>query len=194
MIRPSASEDHWRGCGCCRFREEHRLAISPNRYTNTLSSETQERSSGKKNSPDVLPISRRPQRRQRRRAIRLGVAEHRGPAARGLRRRGRRGARLAAQLVEVLEVALGHGGDVLPAEDAHLEVLARARRELGAAGLEVVQVLVDDLVGADVPGDVEAVAAVGDELAWGGEVDTAVRDVVSRDDGGNGWFLKREAY
>lgn len=87
---------------------------------------------------------------------------------------GRGGAGLAAEGVEVLEVALGYLGDVLAAEDADLEVLCGAGGQLGAAGLEVGEVLVDDLVGADVPGNIEAVALVGNEFAGGGEVDAAM--------------------
>lgn len=136
--------------------------------------------------PDILAVRGRPQRRLHRApvsvhfavgvtSLALGPRQQRATAG-GQRRvpgGGRGGAGLAAEGVEVLKVALGHLGDVLAAEDADLEVLRGARRQLGAAGLEVREVLVDDLLGADVPGNVEAVAFVGDELAGGGEVDTA---------------------
>lgn len=98
--------------------------------------------------------------------------------------RGERGtARLTTQLVEVLKVALGHRGDVLAAEHADFEVLVRTGRKFCAAGLEVAQILVDDLISAYMPGDVEAVALVGNQLARGGEVDAAVgkeKTMVSR--------------
>lgn len=79
----------------------------------------------------------------------------------------------------MLKVTLGHGSDVLAAEHANLEVLVLAGRQLRAAGLEIVQVLVDNLLGADVLGDGEAVALVGDELRGRGQVDTAGGERVS---------------
>lgn len=80
-----------------------------------------------------------------------GGGGHGGPAARGLRRVPAWGlALLPAQGRQVLKVALGHGGDVGATEDADLE----ARRPTGrgqfeASGLEVVEVLVNDLLSVD---------------------------------------------
>lgn len=75
----------------------------------------------------------------------------------------------------MLEVSIRYGGDVLAAEHAHLEILVLAGGEGCAAVLEVGEVLVDDLFGANVLGDVEAVALVGHEFGRRGEIDTAGR-------------------
>lgn len=73
----------------------------------------------------------------------------------------------------MLEVALRNRGDVLPAEDADLELLILAGGQLRAAGLEVAEVLVDNLFGTNVLGYVETVALVGNKFTWGGEIDAA---------------------
>lgn len=139
------------------------------------------------NIPNILPICRRAQWRLHHTPcpihfavavtpLALGPLQQRATAS-GQRRvpgGGCGSAGLAAEGVEVLKVALGYLSDVLAAEDADLEVLCSARGQLGAAGLEVGEVLVDDLVGADVPGNIEAVALMGDELAGGGKVDAAM--------------------
>lgn len=144
---------------------------------NTASSSSKSRSS-KKNVPDIFPISRTPHRRLDSALIRLcapvpqqdrSAVGRQGRGARG----GRRAARVAAQRVQVLKIAIGHGSNVLAAKDTNLKVLVLAGRQPRAAGLEVAQVLVNDLLGADVARNVEAVALMGNELARGGKVDAA---------------------
>lgn len=75
----------------------------------------------------------------------------------------------AAQLPQVLKVALGHLGLVLAAEDADLEILdlARALGGLDAGVLEVLEVLEDDLVRVDMFRDLRPAPAIRDELCDG---------------------------
>lgn len=107
----------------------------------------------------VIAIATRGARDVRQGALRQvhGAAVAIGGRARGGSRLGNL-ALLAAHLVEQLKVPLGYGGLVFATEDADLEV-----RDLGIRGsrfeagcLEVVQVLVDDVVGVDVPRNVLA--------------------------------------
>lgn len=121
------------------------------------------------NIPDILPIlwTLHPLRSNRLR-VRRRVD---GPAV-PYQERVPQGALLlsAAELTEVLEVALGHLGLVLTAEDADLEVLdfARALGGLDAGVLEVLEVLENDLVRVDVFRDLRPAPAVRDELCGGG--------------------------
>lgn len=73
----------------------------------------------------------------------------------------------------MLEISIWHRGDVFAAEHAHLEILVLAGGEGCAAGLEVGEVLVDDFLGANVLGDIKAVALVGDKLGGRSKIDTA---------------------
>lgn len=138
------------------------------------------------NIPNIFPIRRHPWRLRRSISIHcIGGTIHQpilafrrssavGHLGRVARRRSR-AACLAAERVEVLKVPLRHRGDVLAAKDTHFKVLRLAGGELGAARFEVVEVLVDDFVGANVLGNVETVPLVGNEFAGGGKVDTAVK-------------------
>lgn len=75
----------------------------------------------------------------------------------------------------MLEISIRHRCDVLAAEHADLKVLVLAGGEGCAAVLEVGEVLVNNFFGANVLGDVEAVALVGDEFGGRGEINTAER-------------------
>lgn len=111
---------------------------------------------------------------------RPGVSLHHGAAIARLggQDSGRGPLLVASERVQARKVALGDLGDVLAAEDADLKVHVGPWGQFGAARLQVVEVLVDDCLGANVFGDFEAVALVGDEFAWRGEVDTARKKVL----------------
>lgn len=96
-----------------------------------------------------------------------GVSLHHGPAIARLGGKDSRHGPLlvTSERVQVRKVALGDLGDVLAAKDADLKVHVGPRGQLGAARFQVVEVLVDDCLGANVFGDFEAVALVGDEFA-----------------------------
>lgn len=78
-----------------------------------------------------------------------------------------------AEFAEMLQVALGDGGDVAAVEDTDFEVLRRgiAGRQLGAGSDEVFEVLVDDLVGADVRCDLVGGLSVGNKVLLARQVD-----------------------
>lgn len=79
---------------------------------------------------------------------------------------------LAAASVQMLKVALRNGRAVLPAEDANLEICnLGARRRLGACRLQRIEVLVDDVVGVDMPGNIFPRLLVCNELLGAGKVD-----------------------
>lgn len=108
------------------------------------------------------------------RPVRVPAAQNGAAVSRLLGQgRGRATLLVAPERVHVRKVALGHLGDVLAAKDAHLEVHIGPGGQFGAAGFQVVEVLVDDFLGADVLCNLEAVAFVSDELIGGGQVDTA---------------------
>lgn len=85
-------------------------------------------------------------------------------------------ATLAADLLQVVEVALAHGCHVAATEDADFEVLrlllAVFAGDLGTRPLEIVQGLEDDALGADVAGNGLRVPVVGHQLMRRGEIDT----------------------
>lgn len=85
-------------------------------------------------------------------------------------------AALAANLLQVVEVALADGCDIATAEDTDFKVLrlllAVFTGDLRACPLEVVQGLVDNALGADVAGDGCGVPVVGDQFVRGRQVDT----------------------
>lgn len=109
-----------------------------------------------------------------------GVSLHHGAviARLGGKDSGRGPLLVASERVQVRKVALGDLGDVLAAKDADLKVHVGPRGQFGAAHFQVVEVLVDDFLSANMFGDFEAVALVGDEFAWRGEVDTAGEKVL----------------
>ena len=90
---------------------------------------------------------------------------------------------LPPYLLQMLEVLVVHGRDVLPAEDADLEIRGplvvglavaelRLPRGVCACEFQVGKALVHDAVGADMCGDgFGADEVVGDELGGAGEVD-----------------------
>lgn len=82
----------------------------------------------------------------------------------------------ATALVQVVKVTLRDVGLVVTAEHTHFEVgdLLVIGRSLGTRRLEIAEVLVDDIVGIDVLGDIGSCLLVGDKLLRRSEIDTVL--------------------
>lgn len=85
-------------------------------------------------------------------------------------------AALTAKLLQVLEVAIRDGGDVVTAEHTDLEILRLSEAvllgNLGTCALQIVQGLVDDAIGTNVLGNVHHVATVGNQLGRRCQINT----------------------
>lgn len=90
------------------------------------------------------------------------------------------------------KVSLGHLGLVLAAEHADFEILDLAvGRGFGTGGLEVVKVLVDDVIGIDMTGDLLASLLIRDELCGRSEIDSVLK-FNSRISKPARWWLTRD--
>lgn len=85
-------------------------------------------------------------------------------------------AAFASHRLEVVEVAVGYRRNVFTTEDSHLEVLGRAQTvlpcDLRAGSFQVIQILVNNTVGANVFADTFDVPVVSNQLGGRGQVDT----------------------
>lgn len=82
----------------------------------------------------------------------------------------------ATAFIQVVKVTLRNIGLVVAAEHTHFEVgdLLMVGRGLGTRRLKVVEVLVNDIIGIDVFGDIRSCLLMGNELLRRSKIDTVL--------------------